>query len=33
MITINELQEILQAGYSVTVIINGEYYEIKEDKE
>lgn len=33
MMTINELIQALQAGYPVTVIINGEYYTIKEDKE
>ena len=32
IITIQELQQAIAAGAPVTVIINGEYYTITEDK-
>lgn len=31
IITIQELQQAIAAGAPVTIIINGEYYEIKEE--
>ena len=30
IITIEEIQAAINAGYPVTIIINGEYYEVKE---
>lgn len=31
IITLEEIQAAINAGYPVTIIINGEYYELKKD--
>ena len=31
-ITIEQIKEAIKAGYNVTVIINGEYYDFKQEE-
>ena len=33
MITLEQIREAIKAGYPVTIIINGQYYEFKDKEE